>query len=55
MEYLLNSEPIGWEDLIAAAGREGKFQDPSFRTTSEAAKILRQSGFTVEQNQEVTS
>lgn len=52
-KYLIDDEPIDPWDLIDLARDYDSDYDSQFlRKTSEAAKILRQHGFTVDYNRE---
>ena len=51
-EYTINGEPVTWKELIEKASEHGNFEDDSFRSTSEGAKILRAAGFTVDYNKD---
>ena len=47
-KYFLDGEEIDWRALIeVAANTASGFDDPSFKTTSEAARILRARGHEV--------
>lgn len=45
-EYTIDGRPVSWLELIDAASnlRAVHFRDPSFKTTSEAAGMLRRAG-----------
>ena len=47
MTYYVDNQPYEWRELIRLAEQYGDFDDPSFKRTSEAARILRNAGFTV--------
>lgn len=48
-EYLLDDEPIGWQELIKYA-KDHYGYDGFVRQTSVAARILRENGHTVRVN-----
>lgn len=48
--YCVDGEPVTWRELIDRAESVGSFSDPSFKRTSEAAKILRAAGHEVTDN-----
>jgi hypothetical protein len=48
MDYTIDGKPVTWKQLIEAADEHGRFRDPQFKTTREAAQILRANGYTVE-------
>lgn len=53
LKYLLDGKPVSARDLIKAAERFNEdFAKDGFKTTSEAATILRQNGSRVEDNPE---
>lgn len=52
MPYRINGIPVTWGKLIAEAQKVGRFRDPQFKTSSEAASILRDDGHTVDVNPE---
>lgn len=49
-EYTIDGCPVSWLELIDAASnlRAIHFRDPSFKTTSEAAGMLRRAGHIIE-------
>lgn len=49
-QYTIDGEPVSWTELIELADRYGGFEDRAFKTTSEAAKILREQGHEVGYN-----
>ena len=52
-EYLLDGNVVSWQMLIKTAEDiSDGYQKQSFKTTSEAASILRQDGHTVSDNYE---
>lgn len=50
MEYLLDKEPIKWNDLVRKAKELGYEESNGIYTTSRAAHFLRLHGHTVEHN-----
>ena len=48
-KYLLDGEPVSFTEIIYAARARGYEPDDGIYKTSEAARILRTWGFTVEE------
>lgn len=47
--YLVNGEKLNWTELIEfAEDLDADFSETKIKTTSEAAQILREFGYTVE-------
>ena len=47
--YLVNNKPLTWIELIELSWKYGYEEKDDIYSTSKATKVLRESGFTVEE------